>query len=187
MISEREYLEKQAKKRENQRRERFKQTKAYKKQREALERALAKEQAEVDRLIREEELGIAPRPKSKQNQKCGIYRLYHKESGRSYIGQSVNITSRKSQHYHQLKKGVHGIKRLQADYDKYGKNAFEFEILVECAKEDLDKYEMHFHQTYILEGKGLYSDIYKMYQIPAALIPIVDNLLANYQTHTPNR
>ena len=59
----------------------------------------------------------------------GVYRIFHKDSGKSYIGSSSNISSRFRQHKHELRKGIHKNKKLQNAWSKYGEIAFEFEVV----------------------------------------------------------
>ena len=70
---------------------------------------------------------------------CGIYRIKHKESGKSYIGLSVDIHARWKQHRSFAKTG-----RRSAIYNalaKYGVDAFEFDVLEECPPEQLEQKE----------------------------------------------
>jgi ribosome-binding protein aMBF1 (putative translation factor) len=60
-----------------------------------------------------------------------IYRIYCKVNGRSYIGQSEAADRRKKEHMAALAKGRHRSKAMQFDYDLYGPEAFDFDILEE--------------------------------------------------------
>jgi len=67
---------------------------------------------------------------------CGIYLLTHIESGRKYVGQSINIQKRYSQH------SSCGRKTLLANaIQKYGWSAFANEILELCHRDDLNELE----------------------------------------------
>lgn len=72
---------------------------------------------------------------------CGIYRIRHKETGKSYVGLSIDIYARWRQHKSFAKKG-----RRSAIYSaiaKYGNNAFEFEVLEECLPQVLEEKEKY--------------------------------------------
>ena len=72
---------------------------------------------------------------------CGIYKITHKETGKSYIGLSVDIHNRWKQHRSFAKTG-----RKSAIYSalkKYGVDAFEFTVLEECASDVLEEREKH--------------------------------------------
>jgi len=56
----------------------------------------------------------------------GIYKITHTESGRVYVGCSVNITERCRIHVYDLNNCVHHSRRLQEDWDAYGAAAFVF-------------------------------------------------------------
>lgn len=71
----------------------------------------------------------------------GIYQIRNKRDGRIYIGQTINFTHRRNQHFSKLKAQCHLSDRLQDDYDKYGKDMFVFEIIERCDKDDLNRKE----------------------------------------------
>lgn len=60
---------------------------------------------------------------------CGIYRIYHAASGKSYIGSSVRIYGRWITHRGSLRKGEHHSPLLQRAWNKYGEDAFTIEIV----------------------------------------------------------
>lgn len=70
------------------------------------------------------------------NKIIGIYQITCTVNGRHYIGQSIDIKRRFSQHKRQEENPY-----LRADMEKYGIGAFKFEVLEECAPEELDKKE----------------------------------------------
>lgn len=70
---------------------------------------------------------------------CGIYLVTHIETGRHYVGQSINIAQRWAGHC-----APSAAKRghlLGCAIRKYGRTAFTFQILEECAPEQLDARE----------------------------------------------
>lgn len=72
----------------------------------------------------------------------GIYCIRNVVNNHRYIGQSVNIKSRKNDHFTALKHGKHFNPRLQAAYTKYGATNFVFEVLEKCTKEQLSDREI---------------------------------------------
>lgn len=62
---------------------------------------------------------------------CGIYRIINSKTGASYIGSSINIEKRLKSHANDLKNSSHCNIKLQADFNLYGKEVFEVEILQE--------------------------------------------------------
>lgn len=66
-------------------------------------------------------------------QVCGIYHIFLMNTGRSYVGQARSIYKRWKEHRWALLKGVNKAKRLQRAWNKYGPNAFIFEVLEECS------------------------------------------------------
>jgi group I intron endonuclease len=74
----------------------------------------------------------------------GIYKITNIINGKFYIGSSVNLNHRKWRHFNLLDNNKHVNKKLQNSYNKYGQNAFIFEILAKCPKEYLIKLEQWF-------------------------------------------
>jgi group I intron endonuclease len=68
----------------------------------------------------------------------GIYGIRNTANGKWYVGQSVNIEKRKQVHFTQLKYGAHYNQHLQAAYQKYGEDNFEFRILENISVDMLD-------------------------------------------------
>lgn len=62
---------------------------------------------------------------------CGIYRIINSKTGASYIGSSVNIEKRIKRHANELLTNTHGNVKLLADFNIYGKDVFDFEIIQE--------------------------------------------------------
>lgn len=75
----------------------------------------------------------------------GIYKITKKENGKAYIGQSNNIERRFLQHCY---KGEKARIPLDIAIQKYGKEAFNFEILEECPLEKLNQREAYWIKYY---------------------------------------
>lgn len=70
--------------------------------------------------------------------KSGIYKIQSLlEPEKFYIGSSVNVQSRKRQHFSSLKLNKYRNTYMQNYYNKYGKNNFLFLVIEECDKESL--------------------------------------------------
>lgn len=65
----------------------------------------------------------------------GIYKITCNKNGKCYVGQSTDIKRRFNQHKRKPPA------RMQGDFDLYGVDEFIFEILEECAPEELNKKE----------------------------------------------
>ena len=75
------------------------------------------------------------------NKVCGIYCIENNENGKKYIGQSTNITYRFYQHRSDLKCNRHRNQHLQCAWNEHGGEKFNFYILEECARDELDERE----------------------------------------------
>jgi group I intron endonuclease len=74
-----------------------------------------------------------------------IYKITHKESKKSYIGQTVkDLEERWREH---LKK-TSNCRYLSHALKKYGKDAFEFKLICVCFDEDLNWYEIDYMKKY---------------------------------------
>jgi|GEM_PF-2787589 len=62
--------------------------------------------------------------------KSGIYAITNIQTGDRYIGSSVNVPKRLSQHISMLRIGKHHSSVLQAAWDEHGEDAFSTDILV---------------------------------------------------------
>ena len=60
----------------------------------------------------------------------GIYMLRNNKNDYKYIGESLDLVNRYLTHLEQLKNGTHDNYKLQNDFNKYGADSFEFNILL---------------------------------------------------------
>src|SRR5437588_1377253 len=59
----------------------------------------------------------------------GIYRIVCKSTGKMYIGSSANLRIRQYNHFRELRLMIHPNQKLQRAWNKYGPDAFTFEIV----------------------------------------------------------
>lgn len=101
-----------------------------------------------------------------QNKICGVYKITHIGSGKSYIGISKNIHRRWIQH----KSWVNTKSRRSAIYaamQKYGIDAFSWQVIEQCDADSLEDRERHwiavfdtFKNGYNLTAGGEYNKEY---------------------------
>ena len=71
----------------------------------------------------------------------GIYQIINLDNRKAYIGSAVNLDKRWRGHKYELRKNEHHSPYLQNAWDKYGEDAFEFNVLLRCDQDMLLFYE----------------------------------------------
>lgn len=66
-----------------------------------------------------------------------IYKIRNVVNQKFYVGSAVDTRSRFRQHRRLLKKGTHHCKHLQAAWNKYGEDAFKFEVVEHVSSRDV--------------------------------------------------
>ena len=69
--------------------------------------------------------------------RCGIYEIQCRVSGKKYVGSSCRIYQRWIDHRESLNKGVHHSSRLQRAWLKHGSGSFSFVVLEDCSRDEL--------------------------------------------------
>lgn len=73
--------------------------------------------------------------------KSGVYIIINTFTDQFYIGSAANLTHRLDKHFRALSLNKHFNKHLQAAWNKYGEQNFEFAILEYCSKSETLKLE----------------------------------------------
>ena len=85
----------------------------------------------------------------------GIYKIFNKITKRFYIGSSGDIPRRWRSHRNLLKNNKHHNIFLQREYNKYGKDAFIYEVVCETSIETLlEKEQELFESLDVFGDKG---------------------------------
>lgn len=95
---------------------------------------------------------------------CGIYCIENIITGKNYIGQSVDIKRRWATHLRELEKNKHSNQHLQNAFNKYGRENFDFKVLLLCEQSELTRYEQFFVDSYTPEL--LYNMAIKCVDVP---------------------
>ncbi len=85
---------------------------------------------------------------------CGIYKITNTVTNKCYIGSSINIRKRFSDHRSYLIRNFHKNKKLQRSWNKHGELSFKFEIIIICSKENLLLYEQIIIDSYDVVTNG---------------------------------
>lgn len=126
---------------------------------------------------------------------CGIYMweviLPGKWFGGKYIGQSIDIYTRKRGHELDLYNQDHHNKKFQRFYNKYGIESFKFTILLTCSEKELDFWEKWYiksfntYKTKInfnMTPGGDCSNLYLTTQKPGVLFNIKTKKLESFDS-----
>jgi group I intron endonuclease len=90
----------------------------------------------------------------------GLYQIKNTISGGVYIGRSVDVDNRLTHHRNELRRGVHRNRRLQNSWNKYGLEAFKFQLLWEKSPDEL--YEL---EGFVLEFLWGDERLYNHYKL----------------------
>lgn len=109
-----------------------------------------------------------------KREKEGIYKITCKENNRVYIGRSIDIDNRLKNHKYSLRAGRHTNKKLQDDFNKFGEDAFLFEV---------EKYtgvplDTLYYESYYAEKYNVFNDGYNKGKLSksTSIKRIIDNL-----------
>lgn len=77
----------------------------------------------------------------------GIYVIRNTQTGDCYIGSTVSLRRRRSEHFRWLRRNRHHSPHLQHAWNKYGEGVFTLEVLEVCSKEGILHREQHYLDT----------------------------------------
>jgi len=84
----------------------------------------------------------------KKGKHSAIYKIINIANNKIYIGSSVDVMKRYNGHLEDLNNNKHRNQLLQRAYNKYGKNSFEFTILLYLNKDSLIEKEQEYIDLY---------------------------------------
>lgn len=88
---------------------------------------------------------------------CGLYEIINSFTGIRYVGSSSNILHRFHTHRSALKLGKHENAYLQNAWNKYGEEAFVFEIICETTEDNKRVSEQRLLDGAMVSGEKLYN------------------------------
>lgn len=78
----------------------------------------------------------------------GIYKITNTVNDKVYIGQSINVSKRLTEHKYHLKKNTHYNRALQNSYKCHGIQSFTYELIEECNLDNIDERECYWIEFY---------------------------------------
>ena len=89
---------------------------------------------------------------------CGIYKITNTVNKKIYIGSSKSIRTRVNRHKWELSNGFHNNLKLQNAWNKYGEDAFIFEVIKECKETRLlDEEQLEIDKVWGKDGRSIYN------------------------------
>lgn len=95
-------------------------------------------------------------------QKGVVYAIINSVNNKRYVGSTFNIKERWKYHSYLLKKGKHHSIALQRAYNKYGENAFRFEVL----ENDIEIRNLIKREQFYIDEKSEYNSMKIAYLPP---------------------
>ena len=88
-----------------------------------------------------------------------IYQIINTQNGRIYVGETIRGELRWKEHLIALRGGYHENSNIQADFNKFGEEVFEWSIIKELPKDKqvLLHEEIKTINSFLKEGKNLYN------------------------------
>lgn len=83
----------------------------------------------------------------------GIYKITNTINNKVYVGSSIDIKTRWSNHRKKLSYGIHPNAGLQNDYDLYGDTCFKYDVICECSKRVCNAAETAWTKYYKEDGR----------------------------------
>lgn len=68
---------------------------------------------------------------------CGVYAILHQETGKGYVGSSLNLAKRWREHRRKMIAGIHESPKLRAACVRDGIAAFRFVVLDRCSPDEV--------------------------------------------------
>lgn len=93
----------------------------------------------------------------------GIYKIENLINGKIYIGSTNNLKKREYEHFRLLNNNKHHSSFLQRSYNKYGKDSFNFKIVLNCPCEEripIEQYLIDYYQPeYNMSNNAQYPNM----------------------------
>ncbi|OQA13819.1 MAG: NUMOD3 motif (2 copies) [bacterium ADurb.Bin363] len=95
--------------------------------------------------------------KEKDNRKTGIFAIRNLVTGKIYIGQASDWRKVRSSYFSSLREGSFTNKDLQADFNCFGEELFEIEVVEYCSVDVLGERKRHYVDFYVSINQELYN------------------------------
>lgn len=88
-----------------------------------------------------------------------MYEILNTKNGKRYIGSSNQLNRRETVHFSALRNNRHGNTHLQNSFNKYGKENFEFNVIVYCDESRQYEYEQYWlNRENAVENQDCYNE-----------------------------
>ncbi len=97
----------------------------------------------------------------------GVYKIENNVNGKIYVGSSVDVNQRFSQHKGELRKRKHHNQHLQHAWNKYGEVSFSFSVIEEV----VDSSSLLKREQYHIDDND-FDNLYNMLQIAGSCLGV---------------
>lgn len=96
--------------------------------------------------------------------RCAVYVIRNRKNNKVYVGSSKDISKRWLQHKISLINCTHHNDELLKDYQQYGREVFEFEVLEEC-----DEFELRYKELQAINAYN-FDELYNQKNIKDEIV-----------------
>lgn len=101
-----------------------------------------------------------------------IYIIENSINGKFYIGRTNKPEPRRRCHFSELRRDVHGNPRLQAAFNKYGEDAFRFQVVDSAPDEQIEEKEAEWFAAFDCDKSYLYNCHFETFGGPKTYGPM---------------
>ena len=114
------------------------------------------------------------------------YKINNIENGSFYIGITTDYIKREKQHFDMLRRNAHPNYKLQADYNKYGKEKFIFSVIDSYEGNEQDAYQKEYDLIQFTNATQFYNILEGGHLNPVYTSQVLEKIKKSHQEKYDN-